>query len=306
MNTRIFINILLALVIGYGLTSCLEGDEMNTPPGGSPPIVEMSYVSEGGTLFNSGLEPRFFAAQALLLSPAAERDTVHFAVTIQGVQGGVTDDVNVTLQVDPNSVLDNIANDKVEYSLMPSDQYQLTQTTATIPAGQSYVEFELIFFPSKMDFTKSTMLPITATNDAGMPTSSNYGKLYFHVIGNPIAGLYTWQFIRYSDPGATGSPDATSFEGETAVFSPVDPTTINVPTGYYDHANYIITFDNDGSGNLTNFKAVLDPVWLAANWDSAGIQVATGPTITVSPDYTTFTIKYTTLTRNVTDIYVRQ
>lgn len=306
MNTRIFINILCALFIGYGLTSCLEGDEMNTPPGGSPPIVEMSYVSSGGTLFNSGLEPRFFAAQALLLSPADESDTIEFAVTIQGVQGGVSEDVNVSLQIDPGAVLDNIANDKVEYSLMSTDLYQLINTTGTIPAGQSYVTFQLVFFPTKMDFTKSTMLPITVTNDAGMPTSSNYGKLYFHVIGNPIAGLYTWEFIRYSDPAGTVGPDATSFSGETAVFSPVDPTTINVPTGYYDQANYIITFDNDGNGNLSNFKAVLDPVWLAANWDPAGIQVASGPTITVSPDYTTFTVKYTTLTRNVTDIYVRQ
>jgi hypothetical protein len=306
MKTRIFINILFALVIGYGLTSCLEGDEMNTPPGGSPPIVEMSYVAPGGTLFNSGLEGRFFAAQALLLSPSDESDTITFAVTIQGRQGGVSEDVNVTLQVDPNAVLDNLSNDKVEYSLMSSDHYTILNNTATIHAGESYVEFKAVFYPSKMDFTKSTMLPITATNDAGMPTSSNYGKLYFHVIGNPIAGLYTWQFIRYSDAAGTGSPDGTSFSGETTVFSPVDPTTINVPTGYYDRANYIITFDNDGNGNLSNFKAVLDPVWLAANWDTAGIQVASGPTITVSPDYTTFTIKYTTLTRNVTDIYVRQ
>jgi hypothetical protein len=278
---------------------------MNTPPGGSPPIVEMSYVAEGGTLFNSGLEPRFFAAQALLLSPADETDTVSFAVTVQG-GGGVSQDVNVTLQIDPNAVLDNIANDKVAYGLMPTDQYKLMSTTGTIPQGQSYVEFKIVFFPNKMDFTKSTMLPITATNDADLLTSSNYGKLYFHVIGNPIAGLYTWQFIRYSNPAGTGSPDATSFSGETTVFSPVDPTTINVPTGYYDRANYIITFDDDGAGNLSNFKAVLDPVWLAANWGPAGIEVATGPTITVSPDHKTFTIKYTTLTRNVTDIYVRQ
>jgi hypothetical protein len=301
MKTNILIKALCVLACGFGLTSCLEGDQMNTPPGGSPALVEISYVAPGGTLFNTGL--RYFGAQALLLSPADETDTITFAVTIQG---NVEQDVNITLEIDPNALLDNFAVDKVNYTLMPTDQYQILNTTATIPQGQTFAEFKIVFFPSKMNFASSTILPITATNDAGLVTSSNHGKFYPHLIGNAIAGLYTWQFIRYSNPAGTGSPDGTSFSGETAVFAPVDPTTINVPTGYYDRANYIVTFEDDGNGNLSNFKAVLDPVWLAANWDPAGIAVATGPTITVSPDYTTFTIKYTTGTRNVTDVYVKQ
>jgi hypothetical protein len=66
-----------------------------------------------------------------------------------------------------------------------------------------------------------------------------------------------------------------------------------------------MTFDDDGSGNLSNFKAVLDPAALAADWDPNGIAVATGPTISVSGDYKVITLKYTTLTRNVTDIYTK-
>jgi hypothetical protein len=299
MKLNIITKLFCFLTAGSMLTSCLEGDEMNTPPGVHTPIVQMTYVQPGGTLINTGL--RYFGAQALLLSPADDADTVTFAVT---VQGPVKQDVTVTLEVKPEHALDNLPNDGVEYSVMTPDQYKFLSTSATIPQGKTSAEFQIVFYPPNMDFSESTILPITASNDAGLTTSSNYGLFYPHVIGNAIAGVYDWQFIRYSNPQGTGSPDATSFTDET-VFSPVDPTTVLVPTGYYTQPNYIITFDND-NGVLSNFKAVIDPAAVAADWDPAGIVIATGPTITVSPDYQTFTIKYTTLTRNVTDVYTRK
>jgi hypothetical protein len=187
MKKNIFIKALSFLAVGYGMASCLDGDPMNTPPGASPPLVEMSYVLSGGTQLNSGLTR--FPQQALLLGPADEADTITFAVA---VQGNVDRDVNVTLQLDNNAINDNLANDGVQYEVWPTDEYQLLSTSATIPQGKNYAEFKVVFFPPKINFAKSYMLPITATNDAGYVVSSNFGKLYFHQIGNAIAGLYNW------------------------------------------------------------------------------------------------------------------
>jgi hypothetical protein len=261
----------------------------------------MTYVSPGGTLLNSGLT--YFSAQALILGPADAADTITFAVA---VQGDVDRDVTVTLQVDPNAANDNIAKDGVEYEVWPSDQFQFLSTTAVIPKGKNYAEFQIVFFPPKINFSKSVMLPITATNDAGYVTSANFGKLYFHLIGNPIAGVYDWDFLRYAtptDPPVT-SPDGGSFYDATMVLSPQDPTTVTAASGYYlKNVGYIITFKGDTRGLLTDFRAIIDPVQIAAVWDPNGIVLATGPTITVNPDQTIFTLHYTTATRNCNDVY---
>lgn len=303
MKKNIFIAALSILALGFGMTSCLEGDQMNTPPGASPAIVEMSYVLSGGNNINSGLA--FFPNQTLLLNPAHTSDTITFAAT---VQGDFSEDVNVTISVEPAALDDNNANDHLDYALMPDNQFKLLGTTGTISPGRTpYVEFQVVFYPPNIDFTKNVMLPITVTNDKNFITSSNFSIIYFHIIGNPIAGLYNREFIRYGipNPAPTDSPDIHN--NATVVFAPQDPTTINVPTGYFDGAPYVITFDDDGThtapGGLTNFKAVLDPDWLASNWASQGIEVTEGPSIAVSADYKTYTLKYKTKTRNVTDIY---
>jgi len=304
MKKNIIFSALSILGLGFGMTSCLlEGDDMNTPPGASPAIVEMSYVIPGGNNINSGLQ--FFSSQTLLLNPGDDSDTITFAAT---VQGQFNDDVNVTIKVDQTKLADNNANDHLDYGLMPSNQFKLLSTTGVISPGRTpYVEFKVVFYPPNIDFTKNVMLPITVSNDRDLTLSSNFGTVYFHIIGNPIAGLYNREFIRYPtpDPASTDSPDIHN--NATVVFAPQDPTTINAPTGYFDHAPYVITFDDDGThtapGGLTNFKAVLDPDWLADNWTTQGIEVTEGPTITVSTDYTTYTLKYKTKTRNVTDIY---
>ncbi len=276
---------------------------MNTPPGASKPFLMMTNNSSGGPTVNSGI--RYFAAQALLLNPTVVNDTITFAVSLGGIDK-FDKDINVTLSSPTEALDDFLAKDGINYEMMPSNAYDLLSTSGTIPKGETYAEFQLVMHPSVINLKKNYMLPIVlSSNDAGLTVSSNYGGIYYHSIGNPIAGLYKWEFIRYSTPAGTGSPDIHTFGDAT--FAPADGTTVTgFHTGYYTGPNYFITFTDNGSGTLTNFKAILDPAALAADWDPAGIQVATGPTITVSSDYTKFTIKYTTLTRNVTDIYTKK
>ena len=277
------------------LGSCLDGDQMNTPPGGSPTMMTLTYEAgwDAGKI-STGLF--YFGDQALLLDQAAEVQTIKFAVAIQGTST-YSKDIHVNVVPNPEAADDNYSSDSIEYALMSNDQFKVLNTTPVIKAGERYVEVEVEFYPPNIDFTQSTIMPLTVTNDAGVDVSSNFGTLYLHIIGNPIAGLYTWDFIRVPDGG-------TGFTGHSTVFSPQTPTKVTVPTGYYDHANYIITFKNvDGLGVLTDFKAVLDPASVNGAWASNGIVVTSGPTITVSADYTKFTLHYTTATRDCTDVY---
>ena len=291
------------LAIALLNASCLEGDEINTPPNGSTPFLMITNNANGGTNVNSGI--RYFPSEALILNPNLKNDTIKFAVAIQGITK-YDRDINVSLSIREEELDDYLAKDGIPYQMMPSNAFDLLASSGTIPKGKTYVEFSLVMHPSLINLKKNYMLPITLTsNDVSLPISSNYSTIYYHSIGNPIAGLYKWQFIRYPTPAGTGSPDINSTADAT--FSPSDGKTVTgFHTGYYTQPNYTITFDDDGNGNLSNFKAILDPVALAADWDPNNIAVVTGPTITVNATYTKFTIKYTTRTRNVTDIFTKK
>ncbi len=290
------------LLMIVGMSSCLDANDANIPNSSSSSFIELIYnEGDATTTINSGLN--YFANAALLLSPDKEKDTITFIVSLQGASP-LSRDLTVNAIIDDSKLNANIANDKINYLPLPDSLYDFINQTAVIKAGERHAIFQIAVYPSKIDFGQNYGLPITATNDGDVVTSSNYGHIYFHMIGNPIAGAYKHDFIRYSNPAGTGSPDGTSFYGEAAIFSPADPTTIHVPTGYYDGANYFITFTNN-NGTLSNFKAVIDPASVSGAWATAGIVITSGPTITVNSDYTIFTCKYTTLTRNVTDIYYK-
>jgi hypothetical protein len=301
---RLVLNIAFLLLAFSGLTSCMDGDEGNIPTDISDaPILQMAWNPKEGTTVNSGLN--YFGNQALTYPITDEADTTAFAVTLQG-SNTLSSDVSVTAVVKMDAKDDNFANDSIAYIPMPEDAYDFLVSTSTIKAGDRTGEFKIIFHPNKLDPALSYILPITATNESNLPLSSNYGIVYFHVIGNPIAGTFSWDYIRYNEQTQTGS--ASGFEAESVTFAPVSPTSIKVPTGYYVQPNYLITFKNT-DGVLSDFKAVIAPDEIKKAFTDNGVEVISGPTITVNEDYTRFEIKYVVFNgsayRNLTDIYYK-
>ncbi len=295
MKFKLTIKILTFFFGLYALTSCLDGDPMNTPPGASSAIIQMSYNTTGGNLVNSGL--RYFGSQALTYPPTDLVDTASFAVTLQGVEA-LDHDVTVTLATPTDALDDYYYGDSIVYEMMPDSLFDFVgEQTAVIKAGETYAEFKVRFFPSKIDPTKNYMLPVTATNGSNLLTSSNYGFVYFHVIGNPIAGLYTWDFERYNcqnGPSQCGLGGG-SFTGETITFAPVNGTSIKVPTGYYVQPNYLISFKNSG-GVLSAFSAEIAPDELKGAFTDNGITIVVAPVIVVDntdADHPIYTVTYT-------------
>ena len=167
-------------------------------------------------------------------------------------------DVSVTIGVDASLIDTYNADDAnaVKYELLPDSDYALLKTAGTIVKGQRIDSFQIAFFKDRIDATKNYMLPITITDGDGVLISGNQGTIWFHAIGNPIAGSYNWEWIRWNAADTTGTP-TYDFDYSPALFSPRDPTTIEVPSGYFYQARYIITFENNG-GTLSNFQVTFD------------------------------------------------
>jgi len=117
------------------------------------------------------------------------------------------------------------------------------------------------------------MIPISIKTAAGVTISGNLGTIYLHQIGNPIAGAYTHEWIRYNNVGGTGTPAYDQTYSD--VFSPLNGTTISAQSG--TGVNYVLSFTNTG-GVLSNFQVAFD----AASVTASGITITGGPTIIVA------------------------
>jgi hypothetical protein len=230
----------------------------------------MSYNSTLLTNSNSGL--RYFGAQTLSLPVTDASDTLEFYATLQGVDAA-DKDIHFEIVTPTDGLDDNYFSDSIEFAMMPDNYFNFVNTSATMKKGENVAVFKVVFHPDQFDATKNFMVPVTTTNDANLTLSSNYGFVYFHLIGNPIAGPYTQEWIRFNNADESGSPafDDTS----DALFAPVNPTTIKVDSG--TGVTYIITFENN-AGVLSNFGVKFD----AQSVVDAGITITGGPTILVA------------------------
>jgi len=274
MKRNSIIHLAIYTLVVFLLTSCLNGLPENTPTSASQNLLVMTFTNNATpanpiTVYNSGLQ--YFGSGSLTYPPTDKADTATFAVTIQGPP--TKKDINVTLKVDAGALKDNFANDSIVYQTMPDSIFKFITTTGVIKAGTASVNFQVIFYPGKIDPTKNFMAPVTATNDANIVAASNFGHIYFHTIGNPIAGAYTQEWIRWNNSTGTGTPNYDVVS--STVFAPVNPTTIQVSSG--TGVIYNLTFKNV-AGKLSNFDVSFTP----ASVTSAGITITGGPTVAVA------------------------
>ncbi len=282
------IKTVLFFTLALGMVSCKKTAANIDPDSLTGTTIDMEYIQDGQTTINSGRQ--FFGSTALTYPATDVADTATYQVNIAG-PNTLSQDLTVTVGQDLNALNDNYSSDSIKYVAMPDSIYHLISTTATIKAGSRVALFKVIFHPSKIDITQNFMLALTATNTQGITTSANFGHIYFHTIGNPIAGVYSWDFTRWNNIDGSGSPAGGTFAGASTKFAPVNPTTITVPTGYYVQPNYTITFKNTG-GVLSGFSAYFDAATLASAFTANGISLIDGPHITVSSDYKTITVQY--------------
>jgi hypothetical protein len=214
-----------------------------------------------------------FSSQALVFPGTDLSDTGYFTLNYAATNVAPSD-ITITLgKNDAARLAYNAANPTSQYLAMPDSVYSFTTTSVTIKAGQSYsspVKFTI--YPYKLDVSKSYMLPISITAAGGINISGNFGTIYYHVIGNPLAGTYQDYGMRYNYSGgvtwasgpaanlplatAPGVPNCGNPAGFTATttynftngWSPVNSQTVtasigNVPDPSGGSAYYYLTGD---------------------------------------------------------------
>ncbi len=257
-------------------TGCLKDNFGTDLYATGKPIFEFEYP-QGGQYNGLGSGLQYFSGGALTYPPTDDTDTTFFIVNLASTNT-LPKDVQFTVGADAKALQDNFKNDGLTYELMPDSTFSLLKTAGTIKAGQHQDTFQVVFHPSRIDPTKNYMLPVTVTgNSDNLPVSGNFGHIYFHVIGNAIAGSYNWDFSRWNSVDGSGPLAVQSFTGGSTVFKPDNPNQVEVASGYYIQPRYVITFDNSG-GTISNIQVSLNDADVAA-MKANGVVVQNGPNI---------------------------
>jgi len=269
------------VLIAGSLSSCLKGNDANIDPNNpTPNVMQMEWLKNGGTTINSGLQ--FFGVGSLTYPPTDASDTVTVFAAISGPSAPLNKDINVTVGPDFKANNDNISSDGISYENMPDSLYKILTTNLTIKAGTNGTQTKVVFYPSKINPTKNYAMPLTITNPAGYTLSGNYGHIYFHTIGNLLAGAYKWDYGRWNGADKTAPFQSASFTGHSTLLLPDNGTQVEVQSGYGAqngfNVRYVISFTNSG-GTISNIKVTINQNDITGNLTPNGITLTDGPKI---------------------------
>jgi Domain of unknown function (DUF1735) len=271
---RIFKLGLLSMAVAFIGQSCVKSVSGRTDFENLQATV---LIPEGG-LQNLTIDALLFPPDPTIVD---KTDTTFFHLNYAATDVAPVDEV-ITIAIDPDALAAYNAQGGNQYLAFPDSIFEFTTTSVTVPKGANYsAAVPLVIHSNKVDPTKSYMLPISIkAAPAGAIISSNFKTIYYHLIGNPIAGLYGWDWYRWNNNVPVGpNTGGTPALGGTAVFAPLDVTTVEVPSGYYIGPRYHITFV-DSSGILVHFAVEF-------NADDVATMKAGGVTITNGPNITT-------------------
>ena len=203
----------------FFLTGCLK-DKAPNDFSTVGTIVEIPY---------SGLE--YFSKASLNFT--ADTITLTFNVNIAS-PNTLSDALTVQVNVDDSKRTAYNATGGLQYEVLPADAYSFTSTTATIAAGSRLATFSITFYKGAIDASKNLMLPITITDAQGKTISGNFATLYYHAIGNELAGNYDVEGYRDNFVGGVvyvpGAPSSGGYnEGGTGVYSSSSDLSLNSP-----------------------------------------------------------------------------
>lgn len=246
------------LVTSIFFTACVKDRNVGTDFSTTQPVLELrSPVSNVAGLANFG--------KAVIGNLA---DTFKFYVNLAS-DNTLSSDVGVTLSIDASKIetYNGDPANTVKYELLPDSVFSFPKTTGNILAGQRIDSFLIIFDKAKIDPATNYMLPIIITDGSGTLISQNQSIIWFHAIGNPLAGNYYQSFYRWNDvPDTTGPPNSTVFEDELIGVSPINATTLDLPESYtetFAGVGVSLSFTNN-AGVFSDFNAFFNDAQLDA------------------------------------------
>lgn len=204
------ITCIAVLLAVFSLSSCLKDKGFDNQQYGltTTGVNERAfvYLLEGG-------ERQFTRSNLRFANNAAALDSVEFSVMYVGPAGSngapAPTDITVTLGIDNAARLAyNAVPANAKYDAFPDSTFIFTTFTTTIKAGTFKSPIIKIYFkPNKIDASKLYMLPISIlTVSNGLFISSNQKTVFYHIIGNALAGKYTWRYRRWQSGDTTTAP----------------------------------------------------------------------------------------------------
>jgi hypothetical protein len=241
------------------LPGCLKDDPLNDFNSTAKDIVELPY---------HGLEG--FSSDNVVTAGQTDPIKLPIVVNIASVYP-LSQDVNVTLAIDDALRTQYNAQGGNQYQPLPDSTYSFTETSGKITSGNRLDTLYVTIFPEKVDPSSNYMLPIKIADASGQTISGNFGAIYVHMIGNPLAGNYDEPTgTRYNYTGSVswagppaalppGGSVAADYSGSVVLASPVDAHTVsmrmgNVPDPVAGGATYIITASDDYSSITYTFE----------------------------------------------------
>ncbi len=274
------------LIPGLLFSACIKNADNFTDFSTTKPVLEMKtavIVANGSADYvNIAGLPNFGNAGLSAIPNYFPNDSISFLVNLASNEP-LSKDLTLKVGVNPDLIATYNVSSTLQFELMPDSLYSWTgDQTVTIPAGERTVMVNgLSFNYDKFDPTKNYMLPIGVLDGDGITVSANMGAIYFHTIGNPMAGNYDHSWYRWNDaPDTTGPPNSTVSEHVTVAVPPIDATTLDLPEGYLT-ANSLPGV----SMAFTNTAGVIsDPYTfigksLQSALDGGGFTVATAPVL---------------------------
>ncbi len=305
------------IVISAALTSCLKDTTINTD------LEKRSTIME---IQNSGLE--FFSSSAVVAAGQVDPITTSFTANVANADGvPLSKDVTVTFAVDDAARLayNALPSPALDYDAMPDSVYSFPVKTAVIKAGTNLATLSVVFDPNKIDPSKSYMLAITLKDAQGQSIAGNFSTVYYHIIGNPLAGNYLWSYYRWNGTAdTTTAPNSTVATNVPLAVLPLSPTSVFLQEYYigvnFGATSYGTTLQFQGSGTPTNFSTSFDASSLKVLTDNSFSTPTNGPKLvkavlvgnaatnykgTTFRTYTTF-INSAGAVRAMIDNYVKQ
>lgn len=191
---KTFLRICVAL-LGVSLVACLDDSKYALDPSGTENIIEF-YDPSVPTSPSGAIYPVWTAS-----TEVAPDFTLEQIISYSGPNSN-NSDIELTLAVDPTALDEYNTQMKTglngaaplngsTYDLMPEANYDLDQTTVTIPKGEKKVAISISLYPDQFDLSKSYVIPLRIASSSKGVLSAHYSvALLAVVVKNIYDGVY--------------------------------------------------------------------------------------------------------------------
>jgi hypothetical protein len=277
LNNRFLLFFTVLLMVG--ISSCEKVKE-DAPLGDKGPKY-IGFMDVGGP-------EGFKKANVAFSDPGAAAAAVEVRLLYTGPQV-FDNDVTVTIAVDAAAVATYnaaVPPGELTFLVAPTASYSFPTTTALIKKGNTMSEpFTIDFKPNMLNPALSYMLPLTISGVAGAPAdvvkAPGTGTALLHVIGNVLAGKYTWRYRRWQSGDTTTAPLQDLVN--TTNLSPLSASKL------LTRCTYVESFIDGGGGIILNFTetgGVLSNFSLSYPATTTAGITGGGFTLAVAPKFT--------------------